>query len=317
VPRVLVTHQLPDGGARPLLAAGVEVLGGIGRAGVTHDELLDLAPQVDGIVCSLNDTLDESVLRAGTNGRLRVVATVSVGSDHIDLSTADALGVAVCNTPGVLDESTADLAFLLILGASRLAWEAELELREGRWAGWDLTHRLGLDVHGSVLGLVGYGRIARAVARRALGFGMTVLHHARHHTGLEGYVASLDDLLPLVDVLSVHVPLTAQTRHLIGATELARLKPTAVVVNTARGPVVDEDSLADALEAGRLFGVGLDVFDHEPVVNPRLLAAPRTVLLPHIGSATAATRLRMAELACQGVCDALAGAVPSNLVTRC
>ncbi len=317
MPRVLVTHRLPTGGARPLLDAGVEVVEGADRADVAHDDLIELAPTVDGIVCSLNDVVDKAVLRSGRNGHLRVVATVSVGYDHIDLVAAHDLGVAVCNTPGVLDESTADLAFLLILGASRRAWEAELELRERRWRGWDLTHRLGRDVQGSVLGLVGYGRIARAVARRAEGFAMTVLHHARHDTGLAGYVSSLDALLPQVDVLSIHVPLTETTRHLIGAIELARLKPTAVLVNTARGPVVDEDALVDALENGRLFGAGLDVFDHEPAVNPRLLAAPGTMLLPHIGSATETTRLQMAELACQGVRDVLADVAPSNLVARC
>jgi glyoxylate reductase len=170
-------------------------------------------------------------------------------------------------------------------------------------------------VHGATLGLVGYGRIARAVAQRAAGFDMEVIHTTRTTPGLPGYVADLDELLlARSDIVSLHVPLTESTRHLIGAAELALMKPTAVLVNTARGPVIDEDALVDALEAGTIYGAGLDVFEGEPTVNPRLLAAPRITLLPHIGSATIATRTRMARLACQGVCDVLAGRTPPNLV---
>ena len=170
-------------------------------------------------------------------------------------------------------------------------------------------------MHGATLGLVGYGRIGTAVARRASGFGMQVLHHTRHPTGMPGYVAALDDLLTECDVLSMHVPLTEETRHLIGARELALLRPHAVVVNTARGPVVDEAALAEALHAGTILAAGLDVYEAEPVVHPRLLNAPRTVLLPHIGSASRATRTQMARVACQGVCEVLAGRRPANLVT--
>jgi glyoxylate reductase len=161
---------------------------------------------------------------------------------------------------------------------------------------------------------VGYGRIARAVAARAAGFDMEVLHTTRTGTGQPGYVPSLGDLLERSDIVSLHVPLTESTRHLIGAAELARMKTTAVLINTARGPVIDEDALVDALESGSIFGAGLDVFEGEPNINPRLLTAPRITLLPHIGSATVATRTRMAQLACQGVCDVLAGRTPPNLV---
>ncbi|HEX4244125.1 MAG TPA: D-glycerate dehydrogenase, partial [Acidimicrobiales bacterium] len=239
----------------------------------------------------------------------------AVGYDNVDLMAARSLGIAVCNTPGVLDKTTADLAFLLILAASRLASDAERDLRAGQWGGWGFLDYLSRDVHGTVLGLVGYGRIAREVARRGEGFEMEVLHHSRHDTGLPGYVAELDDLLVAADVVSLHVPLTDETRYLIGARELALMKPTAVLVNTARGPVVDEDALADALESEGIFAAGLDVYDGEPTVNPRLLAAPRTVLLPHIGSSTTETRTRMAQLAAQGICDVLAGRIPPNLVT--
>jgi glyoxylate reductase len=173
---------------------------------------------------------------------------------------------------------------------------------------------LARDVYGTTLGLVGYGRIGRAVAKRAAGFDMEVLHTTRRDTGEPGYVSSLHELLQRSDIVSLHVPLSETTRHLIGAAELAQMKPTAVLVNTARGPVVDEHALVDALEAGTLYAAGLDVFDGEPVVNPRLLKAPRVTLLPHIGSATIGTRTRMARLACQGVADVLAGRTPPNLI---
>jgi glyoxylate reductase len=214
----------------------------------------------------------------------------------------------------VLDESTADLAFLLILAANRLSSDAERDLRAGRWDGWGISDHLGSDVWGTCLGLVGYGRIGQAVARRASGFGMEVIHHARADTGVPGYVPALADLLVRADTVSLHVPLTPDTHHLIGEAELAAMKPTAVLVNTARGAVVDEGALAQALERGRLHGAGLDVYAKEPAVDPRLLAAPHTVLLPHIGSATTRTRGAMARMAAEAVCDVLAGRAPAHTV---
>jgi glyoxylate reductase len=312
VGRVLVTRPLTEGGTDPLVAAGHEIV--TPPSDPTPAELVALAAEFDGIVCHLTDRIDGAVLESGRGGRLRVVANAAVGYDNIDVSRAHELGVTVCNTPGVLDDTTADLAFLLILAATRLATGAESDLRAGRWQGWGFGDHLARDVHGATLGLVGFGRIGRAVAQRAAGFDMDVIHTARHDTGLGGYVPTLDELLTRSDIVSVHVPLTESTRHLIGAAELALMKPTAVLVNSARGPVVDENALADALEAGRLFAAGLDVFDGEPAVNPRLLAAPRATLLPHIGSATIGTRTRMSRLACQGVADVLAGRTPANAV---
>jgi glyoxylate reductase len=314
VARVLVTRRLTPGGLDPLRDAGHEIIGNEDDVPLTTDELVAQAGEYDGIVCLLTDRIDATVLQAGHAGRLRVVATAAVGYDNIDVVAAHRLGVAVCNTPGVLDATTADLAFLLILTATRSTSAAEEDLRQGRWDGWDFTSHLSHDVHGATLGLVGYGRIARAVAQRAAGFDMEVLHTSRTDTGRPGYVAALGDLLARSDIVSLHVPLTESTRHLIGAAELSLMKPTAVLVNTARGPVVDEEALADALCAGTIHGAGLDVFDGEPSVNPRILASPRTTLLPHIGSATIATRTRMARLASQGVCDVLAGRTPPNLV---
>ncbi len=310
--RVLVTRPLTEGGTDPLVDAGHEIVMPVDPPAA--DELAALAPQFDGIVCHLTDRMDATVLQSGRAGRLRVVANAAVGYDNIDVATASGLDVTVCNTPGVLDDTTADLAFLLILAATRLASDAERDLREGRWTGWGFGTHLARDVHGATLGLVGFGRIGQTVAQRAAGFDMDVIHTTRHDTGLSGWVPTLPELLQRSDIVSIHVPLTESTRHLIGAAELAAMKPTAVLVNTARGPVVDEDALVDALEAGNLFAAGLDVFDGEPAVNPRLLGAPRVTLLPHIGSATIATRTRMARLACQGVADVLAGRTPPNVV---
>jgi glyoxylate reductase len=314
VARVLVTRRLTPGGTDPLLQAGHDIITLDDDVPLTAEELTCRAAECDGIVCLLTDRIDAGVLEAGHSGRLRVVGNAAVGYDNIDVARAKELGIAVCNTPGVLDATTADLAFLLILAAARSTTAAEDDLRHGRWNGWGFTTHLSHDVHGATLGLVGYGRIARAVAQRAAGFDMEVLHTSRTDTGLPGYVHELGDLLARSDIVSLHVPLTEATHHLIGAAELARMKPTAVIVNTARGPVIDEDALADALEAGTIHGAGLDVFEGEPTVNPRLLQAPRITLLPHIGSATIATRTRMAQLASQGVCDVLAGRTPPNLV---
>jgi glyoxylate reductase len=312
--RVLVTRRLPAGGTEPLLAAGHELIERAEDTPYTHAELVAAAAEVDAIVCLLTDRIDEAVLDAGAGAQLRVVANVAVGYDNVDVGAAAARGIAVCNTPGVLDETTADLAFLLVLAASRLAHDAEADLRAGRWKGWGIQQYLGVDVHGATLGVVGFGRIGQAVARRAAGFGMGVLHHTRHDTGIPGWTEKLDDLLRDADAVSLHVPLTDETRHLIGARELDLMKPTAVLVNTSRGPVVDEDALVDALEDGTIFAAGLDVYEREPEIPAALLNAPRAVLLPHIGSATVATRTRMAVVACEGARAVLAGEAPANLV---
>lgn len=311
--RVLVTRQLPDGGVDPLAAAGHHIVARADDTPFTPDELVAAVADVDAVVCLLTDRIDDAVLAAGGD-RLRVVANVAVGYDNIDVSAAHTRGITVCNTPGVLDDTTADLAFLLILSASRLAHVAEADLRSGAWRGWGINQYLGRDVHGATLGLVGYGRIGRAVARRATGFGMSVLHHTRTDSGEAGWVGDLHRLLGEVDIVSLHVPLNNVTRHLIGEAELAAMKPTAVLVNTARGPVVDEAALAAALTNGTIFAAGIDVFEQEPTVHPALLAAPRTVLLPHIGSASVATRTHMAQVACAGVVSVLAGEAPPNVV---
>jgi glyoxylate reductase len=316
VSRVLVTRQLPPGSLDPLRDAGHEITQNPDDVPFEPDELAAAVQGADGLVCLLTDRIDRRVIEAGTggNGRLKVVGTVSVGYDNVDIAAAAAAGVVVCHTPGVLDQTTADLAWTLIMAASRLTSTAERDLRGGLWPGWGIGQYLGHDVHDRVLGVVGWGRIGQAVARRAAGFDMRVIHHARRPTGEPGYTAELDELVAVADIVSLHVPLSPETYHLIEARRLALMKPTAVLVNTARGPVVDEAALAAALHSGALFAAGLDVYEKEPAVHPDLLAAPRTVLLPHIGSATIETRTAMARQAATGVAAVLAGEVPANAV---
>src|SRR5262245_2214935 len=313
--RILVTRQLPDGGLDPLIDMGHDIAQRADDTPFTPEALRGAVADVDAVICLLTDRIDVDLLdAAAAAGRVKVVANVAVGYDNIDVRAAAERGIAVCNTPGVLDETTADLAFLLILAASRLASDAERDLRGDRWPGWAITQYLGHDVHGATLGVVGFGRIGQAVGRRAAGFGMAVLHHTRTDTGVPGWTRDLDELLQESDVVSLHIPLTSETTHLIDARRLALMKPTAVLVNTARGPVVDEAALADALHSGALFAAGIDVYEREPEVHPRLLSAPRAVLLPHLGSASMATRTRMAHLACEGALAVLAGDTPPNLV---
>jgi lactate dehydrogenase-like 2-hydroxyacid dehydrogenase len=230
---------------------------------------------------------------------LRAIAVAGAGTDAIDLDAALAREIEILTAGEALVETTADLAFALILAAARMTGETEAVLREGRWMGWAFMETFGRDVSGATLGLVGYGAIGRAVARRAQGFSMNVLHHTRTPTGEPGWHAELDPLLAASDIVSLHVPLTEATRGLLDARRIELIGPSGVLVNTARGAVVDELALAAALRDERLLAAGLDVYAHEPSVAPELLAAPRAVLLPHIGSATAATRRAMLRLAAE------------------
>jgi glyoxylate reductase len=265
--------------------------------------LLEHAASADALISVVTDRVDDELLAAAP--RLRIVANHAVGLDNVDIAACTRRRVAVANTPDVLTAATADLAFALILAAARRLGEAEALLRSGRWTGWAPDQLLGADLAGRTLGIIGYGRIGRAVAARAVGFEMTVVH-ARP--------MPVDELLEQADVVSLHCPLTAETRGLIGRERLARMKRGAILVNTARGPLVDEDALADALESGHLGAAGLDVYVDEPRVPARLLAAPSAVLLPHLGSATHRTRSRMAELCARAVAGVLAGERPPNVV---
>lgn len=313
-PRVLVVAQLPAEWLEPLRTAGLDIHLAPEIAGC-HAALCAAAADADAIVSPLSVPIDAEVLSAGALGRLRVVANIAVGYDNIDVEAARRHHVAICNTPGVLDSATADIAMLLILAACRGATAAEKSLRHGEWHGWELTGYLGKDLAGARLGLVGFGGIGQAVASRAAAFGMRVRHHARRPTGKPGYVPDLGTLLSSSDVVSIHVPLSRETLGLIGADRIRCMPRGSVLVNTSRGGIIDEAALADALTSGHLAGAGLDVFAGEPDVSPRLLSAPGLTLLPHIGSATWATRESMTRLACQGAVDVLAGRRPANLVT--
>ncbi len=295
--RVIVTRELPFP-ALDRLAAAHEVETWPGELPPAPEQLRGLAADAEGLLCLLTDRVDEALLAAAP--RLRAVSVLAVGTDNVDKEAARARAVAVGNTPDVLTESTADLAFALILAAARrLPDAAEAVRTPGGWRTWEPARWLGLELHGATLGIVGAGRIGRAVARRAEGFGMRVLTHRP---------VPLDELLAASDVVSLHVPLTDATRGLLDARALARCKPGAIVVNTARGGVVDQAALADALHEGRLGAAALDVTDPEPIPPDHpLLAAPNLLVLPHIGSATHATRARMADMAVDNLLAGLAG----------
>jgi glyoxylate reductase len=293
--RVRVRSGVPELAARLLAEAGLEVAVG--------------PLEVEGcaaLLCLLTDRIDAAFLAAAP--ALRVVANMAVGTDNIDHAAARARGVIVTNTPDVLTDATADLAFALLLAAARrLPWSDRF-VRGGGFRGWHPELGLGLDVTGRTLGIVGYGRIGRAVAERAAGFRMRVLW-----CGRDGGTP-LGELLAQSDFVSLHAPLRPDTRHLIGERELRRMQPHAVLINTARGPLVDEAALVRALREGWIAGAGLDVFEREPALTPGLADLPQVVLAPHIGSATPGTRNKMAEIAARNILAALRGEAPPNRV---
>jgi glyoxylate reductase len=315
---VAVTRRLPDVAGDALRAAGHDVRLHDDAAPPRRDQLLQLVAGADAIVSLLSDRIDAEVLDAA-GPSLRIVANYAVGLDNVDLDVCRERGVAVAHTPGVLTEATADLAWALVLAAARRVLEGHRLAASGRWTGWAPLQLLGSSLHGRTFGVVGLGRIGTAAARRARGFGMDVVYHARRrHEAAEREVPArrlpLPELLAVADVVSLHCPLTEATRHLIDAEALNRMKPTAVLVNTARGEVVDEAALVEALAEGRLAGAGLDVFEREPRLHPRLPALPNVVLTPHLGSATVATREAMARLAADAVVAVLAGRTADNVV---
>jgi glyoxylate reductase len=270
-------------------------------------ELVARAPKLEGLLSLLTDPVDAELIEAAPN--LRAISNYAVGVDNVDVEAAAARGIPVGNTPDVLTESTADLAVALMLGIARRLSEGEAFVRAGEWRTWEPGLMLGRDLHGATVGIVGYGRIGRAVGRRLEGFGCELLT-----TSGSGGVP-LDELLERSDFVTVHTPLTAQTRGLIDEAALRRMKPTAYLVNTARGPIVDTDALARALHGGELAGAALDVTDPEPLPGDHpLLDAPNLLVVPHVGSATVATRERMADMAVNNLLAALAGESMPNQV---
>ncbi len=314
--KVVVARELPTEAMR-LLEGRVELETNRGEPW-SKAELMGNLRDAAALICQLTQKVDAEVLATGP--KLRVVANVAVGFDNIDVASATARGIAVTNTPGVLDDSTADFTWALLMAVARRVVEGDRLVREGKWKGWDLMLLLGGDVHGKTLGIFGLGRIGRKVAERARGFGMRVLYHGRQRlaAGEERELgvawAEKEQLLRESDFVTLHLPLTAETRHFIGARELAAMKPTAYLINAARGPVVDEAALVEALEKKQIAGAALDVFENEPQVHPRLLTMTNVVLAPHIASASVETRTRMAVMAAENVVAALEGRRPPNLV---
>jgi glyoxylate reductase len=303
-PRLFLTRRIPQPGL-DLIREAFEVTGGEQDRPLERQALLRGVAGVDALLCLLTETVDGAVMDAA-GPRLRVISNMAVGVDNIDVPAATARGVLVTNTPGVLTEATADLTWALILSTVRRVTEGDRMVRGGSLEPWSPFMLLGRSLAGATLGVVGMGRIGQAVARRALGWDMRVLYTRRTGPLPQGaasagarweFRAALDDLLRDVDILTLHVPLSPETRHLIGARELALMKPGSYLVNTSRGPVVDEVALVEALRRGHLAGVGLDVYEREPELAPGLADCPHTTLLPHLGSATVETRGRMAELA--------------------
>jgi glyoxylate reductase len=299
VARCFVTRDLP-GPALDRLRERHEVDIWPERLPPPYDELRRRTADAEGLLSLLTDRVDAELIEGSP--KLRAIANYAVGYDNIDLQAATARGIQVGNTPDVLTDATADLAFGLLLAAARRLPEATAAARDGDWVTWEPGRHLGYDVHGATLGIIGFGRIGRAVARRAEGFDMTVLH-----TGAEGGTF-LDELLERSDFVSIHCPLTTETHHLIGAAALQRMRPTAILINTARGPIVDQAALVTALREGRIAGAALDVTDPEPLpADDPLLTAPHVIVAPHIGSATHSARERMAQLAVENLLAALDG----------
>jgi glyoxylate reductase len=315
--RVLVARELP-GAAMRVLSECAEVDVHRQETPLTKAELMGRLGDKQALVCQLTQTVDAEVLKAGK--KLRVVANVAVGFDNIDVAAATEGGIAVTNTPGVLDETTADFAWTLLLAVARRVVEADRFARRGEWKGWDLLMMLGSDVHGKTLGVIGFGRIGQRVAQRAQGFAMRVLYHDAaqapedRERELKVEWAEKERLLRESDFVSLHVPLAAETRRLVSTQELGWMKPTAYLVNTSRGPVVDESALVQALQEKRIAGAALDVFEEEPEIHPGLVGLSNVVLAPHIASASVETRTRMAMMAAENVVAVLSGERPPNLV---
>ena len=321
--RVFVTRPIPDNGLDELRAAlGAEAVDVFPHdRPITRDELLEGAAGASALLPMLTDPVDAEVMdRAG--GGLKVIANYAVGFNNIDVDAATERRIMVANTPGVLTEATADLTWTLIMAAARRAGEAERYLRAGEWDGWGPQQFLGVDVNGQTLGVFGMGRIGQAVARRAQGFNMRVIYTTRTPLDAEteraigAEAVGFETLLAESDILSVHCPLTNETRGLFGREAFQAMKPTALFINTSRGQAVDEAALAEALHEGAIFGAGLDVFENEPAIHPRLLECPHAVLLPHLGSATHATRAKMASIAAGNIIAALQGRRPRHWVNQ-
>ena len=314
-PRIFATHKLFDA-PRQLLAAHFEVDYWEHSERPPRDEVLRRVADKDALICLLTEKVNDDLLAVAP--KLRIVANVAVGFDNIDLSACTRRKIVATNTPGVLDETTADFAWTLLMAVARRLIEGDRLSRSGQWSGWNLDQLCGADVHGKTLGFLGFGRIGRAVARRSRGFGMKVIYNdaVRAPIEVERELAAefldRDQVLARADFLSLHVPLLPETRHLISRAELAKMKPTAFLINTSRGPVMDEAALVEALDTRRIAGAALDVYEHEPAIHPGLIQRENVILAPHIASASVETRTKMAAMAAENVIALFHGRRPPN-----
>ena len=316
-PAILISRLLPEPAIA--LARSRALVDAYDRdAAMPRQELLERLADKQGLICVISEVVDEALLEACPG--LRVVSNVAVGYNNVDVAACTRRGVVVTNTPDVLTDTTADFAWALLMATARRLVEADRYVREGRFQQWEYLLLLGGDVHGKTLGVVGFGRIGRAMARRALGFGMRVLYQdavaadAATERELHATRTDLATLLRESDFVTLHTPLIAETRHLINARSLRTMKKTAYLINAARGPVVDEAALVEALREGWIAGAGLDVFEAEPAVHPGLIGLPNVVLAPHIASASFETRLKMATLAVENCLAVLEGKTPPTPV---
>ena len=317
--KIVVTGKIPAGGLARL-KADHDVLAWESEEAISRSELLQMVAGADAIVSLLTEKIDAELLTAA-GSQLKSVSNVAVGYNNIDVPACKERGVLVTNTPGVLTEATADIAMALILMCTRRLGEGERVIRAQQPWQWGMFYMLGMGLQGRQLGIVGMGQIGIATARRAKAFGMNIAYTRRAplesdvEKDLAAKFMSMDELIESSDVLSIHCPYSPATHHLISENQLARMKPSAFLINTARGPIVDEQALVDALKAGKIAGAGLDVFEHEPKVNPGLLELDNAVLIPHLGSATVETRAAMADIAATNALAILAGQAAPNLVT--
>jgi len=316
-PKVLVTREVFQE-TLDYLVRFFEIESNQSDAPLTPAQLANRLADKEGALTTLSERVDAALLAQCP--QLKAVCNIAVGFNNIDLKACQAHGVMATNTPGVLDDSTADFTLALILATARRVTESEAWLRAGQWSGWKLKQFLGTDVHHATLGILGMGRIGQAVARRARGFDMTVLYHNTRRLSAEvekschaAYV-SMDELLARADILTLHMPYSPATHHIIGAKELARMKSTAILINAARGGVVDDQALIEALQQGRIGGAGLDVFENEPKLDPRFPGFKNVALTPHIASSSEATRRNMAMLAAENLVAALTTGKPPNLL---
>ena len=316
-PKVVITREVFDDSIA-CLAGHCEVIANQTDAPYTPDALAEKLAGCEGLMCALTDKVDAALLARAP--QLKAVANIAVGYNNIDVPACTARGIKVTNTPGVLDDSTADLAFALMLATARRITEVESYIRNGEWTGWKLKQWLGVDVHHATLGIIGMGRIGQAIARRAAGFDMKVIYHNRKRAApdIEARVnaayVSMDELLAQSDFIILQMPYSPATHHLIGAAQLEKMKPSAILINSTRGGVVDDKALVRALKTGVIRAAGLDVYEGEPRLDRGFLQLKNVVLAPHIGSSTEATRRAMAMCAAKNLLAALSGQTPPNWV---